>query len=91
MRFSFNSELILCLIYGADVAGGYSPSILDALRRAMDTSKALSMQNAQLQTLTFEEAFRLATLGGSEGKSPAPLLSELKSSHTLQRQTEVLL
>ncbi|XP_036453872.1 guanine deaminase isoform X3 [Colossoma macropomum] len=54
---------------GTDVAGGYSASILDALRRAMDTSKALTMQDAQLQTLTFEEAFRLATLGGSEALS----------------------
>ncbi|XP_066510824.1 guanine deaminase-like isoform X1 [Hoplias malabaricus] len=54
---------------GTDVAGGYSPSVLDALRRAMDTSKFLSMQDAQLQTLTFEEAFRLATLGGSEALS----------------------
>uniref|UniRef100_A0AAR2IMT8 Guanine deaminase n=1 Tax=Pygocentrus nattereri TaxID=42514 RepID=A0AAR2IMT8_PYGNA len=54
---------------GTDVAGGYSPSMLDALRRAMDTSKVLSMQDAQHQTLTFEEAFRLATLGGSEALS----------------------
>ncbi|XP_072520891.1 guanine deaminase [Salminus brasiliensis] len=54
---------------GTDVAGGYSPSILDALRRAMDTSRFLSMQDAKLQTLTFDEAFRLATLGGSEALS----------------------
>ncbi|KAI4902837.1 hypothetical protein NFI96_011721 [Prochilodus magdalenae] len=51
---------------GTDVAGGYSPSILDALRRTMDTSKVLSILDAQHKALTFEEVFRLATLGGSE-------------------------
>ncbi|PWS20831.1 guanine deaminase, partial [Enterococcus faecium] len=46
---------------GTDVAGGYSPSILDAIRRALDTSKTLAIQNPNYQTLTFEEVFRLAT------------------------------
>lgn len=41
--------------------------MLDAIRRAVDTSKALCMQDAQLQPLSYKEAFRLATLGGSEG------------------------
>lgn len=41
--------------------------MLDAIRRAMDTSKALCMQDPQLQPLSYKEAFRLATLGGSEG------------------------
>ncbi|KAA0716974.1 Guanine deaminase [Triplophysa tibetana] len=54
---------------GTDVAGGYSPSILDAIRRALDTSKVLTIQDPDHQTLTFEEAFRLATLGGSEALS----------------------
>ncbi|NP_001018510.1 guanine deaminase [Danio rerio] len=54
---------------GTDVAGGYSPSILDAMRRTLDTSKALTIQDPQHQTLTFEEVFRLATLGGSEALS----------------------
>ncbi|XP_076855136.1 guanine deaminase isoform X2 [Brachyhypopomus gauderio] len=54
---------------GTDVAGGYSPSMLDAVRRAMDNSKALTMRDARVQPLTFEEAFRLATLGGSEALS----------------------
>lgn len=54
-----------------DVAGGYSPSMLDAMRRTLDTSKALTIQDPQHQTLTFEEVFRLATLGGSKGKIPA--------------------
>ncbi|KAG1958389.1 guanine deaminase [Pimephales promelas] len=54
---------------GTDVAGGYSPSMLDAMRRTLDTSKTLTIQDPQHQTLTFEEVFRLATLGGSEALS----------------------
>ncbi|XP_063051556.1 guanine deaminase isoform X2 [Engraulis encrasicolus] len=54
---------------GTDVAGGYSPSILDAVRRALDTSKALTIQDPEHQTLSFEEVFRLATLGGSQALS----------------------
>ena len=51
----------------SDVAGGYSPSMLDAVRRARDTSKALTIQDPAHLTLTWEETFRLATLGGSQG------------------------
>ncbi|XP_062398453.1 guanine deaminase [Sardina pilchardus] len=54
---------------GTDVGGGYSPSILDAMRRALMTSKALKIQDPNHQTLTFEEVFRLATLGGSQALS----------------------
>uniref|UniRef100_A0A8C1QXN6 Guanine deaminase n=2 Tax=Cyprinus carpio TaxID=7962 RepID=A0A8C1QXN6_CYPCA len=54
---------------GTDVAGGYSPSMLDAMRRTIDTSKALTIQDPQHKTLSFEEVFRLATLGGSEALS----------------------
>ncbi|XP_061623297.1 guanine deaminase-like isoform X2 [Phyllopteryx taeniolatus] len=54
---------------GTDVAGGYSASMLDAVRRALDTSKILTIQEPEHQTLTFEEAFRLATLGGSQALS----------------------
>ncbi|XP_061881458.1 guanine deaminase [Entelurus aequoreus] len=54
---------------GTDVAGGYSASMLDAVRRAMDTSKILTVQDQHHETLTFEEVFRLATLGGSQALS----------------------
>uniref|UniRef100_A0A8C5AYL1 Guanine deaminase n=1 Tax=Gadus morhua TaxID=8049 RepID=A0A8C5AYL1_GADMO len=57
---------------GTDVAGGYSPSMLDAVRRTRDTSKALKIQDPVHQTLTWEETFRLATLGGSQGIPPQP-------------------
>lgn len=50
-----------------DVAGGYSASMLDAVRRALDVSKILSIQDPEYNTLTFEEVFRLATLGGCQG------------------------
>lgn len=62
--------MILSVPY-VDVAAGYSPSMLDAMRRTIDTSKALTIQDPQHKTLSFEEVFRLATLGGSEGKFPA--------------------
>ncbi|XP_043967087.1 guanine deaminase [Gambusia affinis] len=54
---------------GTDMAGGYSPSILDAVRRALDSSKVLTIQDPEHKTLSFEEVFRLATLGGSQALS----------------------
>ncbi|XP_029019893.1 guanine deaminase [Betta splendens] len=54
---------------GTDVAGGYSASMLDAVRRAQDVSKFLTIQDPGHDTLTFEEVFRLATLGGSQALS----------------------
>ncbi|XP_040897984.1 guanine deaminase [Toxotes jaculatrix] len=54
---------------GTDVAGGYSASMLDAMRRALDSSKVLTIQSPDHDTLTFEEVFRLATLGGSQALS----------------------
>ncbi|KAF7667887.1 hypothetical protein LDENG_00042290 [Lucifuga dentata] len=51
---------------GTDVAGGYSSSMLDTVRKTLDLSKILTIQNPKYNTLTFEEIFRLATLGGSQ-------------------------
>ncbi|XP_030049725.1 guanine deaminase isoform X2 [Microcaecilia unicolor] len=84
---------------GTDVAGGYCSSMLDAIRRAIDTSKVLyiqyelgqkidcsflhtgsshsnqqtmptsktfSIQKEKYTALSYKEAFRLATLGGSQ-------------------------
>lgn len=50
---------------GTDVSGGYSLSILDAIRQAIIGSKALSFQGVSPE-LTIEEAFYLATLGGAQ-------------------------
>ncbi|XP_068995173.1 guanine deaminase [Embiotoca jacksoni] len=54
---------------GTDVAGGYSASMLDAVRKTLDASKVLTIQDPEHGTLTFEEVFRLATLGGSQALS----------------------
>ncbi|KAG9486772.1 hypothetical protein GDO78_006911 [Eleutherodactylus coqui] len=85
--------------FGTDVAGGYSVSLLDAIRKAIETSKILFMERSKWDTnktenevkgsmtpkginrdaqndkmeknnvLSYKEAFRLATLGGSEALS----------------------
>lgn len=51
---------------GTDVAGGYSASMLDAIRRSMSASNTLKFNKVNETGLTLKEAFRLATLGGSE-------------------------
>ncbi|NXA48212.1 GUAD deaminase, partial [Nothocercus julius] len=51
---------------GTDVAGGYSASMLDAIRKTMMASNALLLNKVNERGLTLEEAFRLATLGGSQ-------------------------
>lgn len=51
---------------GTDVAGGYSSSMLDAIRRAVMVSNILSINKINTKTLTLKEVFRLATLGGSQ-------------------------
>ncbi|NXX41325.1 GUAD deaminase, partial [Tricholaema leucomelas] len=51
---------------GTDVAGGYSASMLDAIRKTMMASNSLQMNKVNETGLTLEEAFRLATLGGSQ-------------------------
>uniref|UniRef100_A0A8C3WNW9 Guanine deaminase n=1 Tax=Catagonus wagneri TaxID=51154 RepID=A0A8C3WNW9_9CETA len=51
---------------GTDVAGGYSSSMLDAIRRAVMVSNTLSINKINAKSLTLKEVFRLATLGGSQ-------------------------
>lgn len=87
------------------MAGGYSTSLLDTIRKAIETSKILFMEKQKKQkennvidtfqkgkmdtnsinsngknstmemeanhVLSIKEAFRLATLGGSEGQRSA--------------------
>ncbi|GAB5579695.1 guanine deaminase isoform X2 [Prionailurus iriomotensis] len=52
---------------GTDVAGGYSSSMLDAIRRAVMVSNILLINKINEKSLSLKEAFRLATLGGSQG------------------------
>ncbi|NXG61099.1 GUAD deaminase, partial [Hemiprocne comata] len=51
---------------GTDVAGGYSASMLDAIRKTMMASNSLQINKSNETGLTLEEAFQLATLGGSQ-------------------------
>ncbi|XP_021397191.2 guanine deaminase [Lonchura striata] len=51
---------------GTDVAGGYSASMLDAIRKTMVASNSLQINKVNETGLTIEEAFQLATLGGSQ-------------------------
>ncbi|KAF6124489.1 guanine deaminase [Phyllostomus discolor] len=51
---------------GTDVAGGYSSSMLNAIRTAMMNSNVLLINEVNAKGLTIEEVFRLATLGGSQ-------------------------
>ncbi|OXB81729.1 UNVERIFIED_CONTAM: hypothetical protein H355_010290 [Colinus virginianus] len=51
---------------GTDVAGGYSASMLDAIRKTVIASNTLKINKVSEAELTLKEAFRLATLGGSQ-------------------------
>nr|XP_026245062.1 guanine deaminase isoform X2 [Urocitellus parryii] len=51
---------------GTDVAGGYSSSMLDAIRRAVMVSNILLINKVNEKSLSLREVFRLATLGGSQ-------------------------
>jgi guanine deaminase len=52
---------------GTDVAGGYSSSILDAIRNCISVSKIYSFAvKKEFAALTVAEAFYLATMGGAK-------------------------
>lgn len=51
---------------GTDVAGGYTPSILEAMRHTIMTAKTLAIEGKETEPLTYKEAIYLATLGGAE-------------------------
>jgi hypothetical protein len=56
-------------VHVTDVSGGYSPSILDAVRNALDVSIHISYgKGSDYVTLSYHEAFYLATLGGARGR-----------------------
>ena len=53
-----------------DISGGYSPSILDAMRLALHTSKAVWFKKGgdnEYVPLNHHEALYLATVGGAQG------------------------
>ncbi|XP_053263758.1 guanine deaminase isoform X1 [Podarcis raffonei] len=51
---------------GTDVAGGYSASMLDAIRKAIMVSNIIHINKEDETCLTLKEVFQLATLGGSQ-------------------------
>ncbi|KAJ3323360.1 hypothetical protein HDV06_001880 [Boothiomyces sp. JEL0866] len=56
---------------GTDVAGGYSPSIMDAMRQALISSKVIHIDShagdeERYEALNFANVFYLATLGGAK-------------------------
>ncbi|KAJ3274413.1 hypothetical protein HDV01_003017 [Terramyces sp. JEL0728] len=56
---------------GTDVAGGYSPSIMDAMRQALISSKVVHIdshagEDTKYEALNFANVFYLATLGGAK-------------------------
>lgn len=56
-------------VHVTDVSGGYSPSILDAVRNTLDVSIHISYgKGSSYVPLTYHEAFYLATLGGARGR-----------------------
>lgn len=57
-----------------DVSGGFSPSMLDAIRSTLQTSRALYIteeiekgEKIDYEPITLDEAFYMATLGGAQG------------------------
>jgi len=51
---------------GTDVAGGYSPSLLDTIRQAVSASNVVHLEKPEYKPLSWQEAFHLATVGGSQ-------------------------
>lgn len=51
---------------GTDVSGGYSVSMLDAIRQTLIAAKALSFSGDPAAAVSLVEAFFLATLGGAQ-------------------------
>jgi hypothetical protein len=60
-----------------DVSGGYSTSILNAIRSALQTSTHILFEKergSNYVPLSYHEAFYLATLGGAKGRQCEALL-----------------
>ena len=51
---------------GTDVAGGYSPSMLNSSRMAVVASHAHQQATGEVAVLDYRHAFYLATLGGAQ-------------------------
>ena len=62
-------HVYMCIF--TDISGGYSPSILDSMRCALHTSKAVWFKkegDPQYIPLTLHEVLYMATVGGATGE-----------------------
>ncbi|ESO98756.1 hypothetical protein LOTGIDRAFT_113990 [Lottia gigantea] len=63
-------ELDIKLGLGSDIAGGYSCSILDAIRSSVEVSHTIAIlnegQNKEYKPINFRDSFKMATLGGAQ-------------------------
>ncbi|KAK7872202.1 hypothetical protein R5R35_001762 [Gryllus longicercus] len=88
---------------GTDVSGGHTPSILDVMHSALDTSIHVFFQHKNIIPLTYHEVFYLATLGGAEalalenevgnlmpGKQFDALIVDMSSHYLLNSEPETL-
>lgn len=64
---------------GTDAAGGYSPSMLDAMRQSINVSKINSLTYPELQPIDFREAIYLATLGGATALNMAETIGSFEA------------
>ena len=76
----FMNMLIYSYMYfhNSDLSGGHTPSILSAMRSAIDTSRAAHFNKEEFRTgdvrdcenaISHHHAFYMATLGGAKGQS----------------------
>jgi cytosine/adenosine deaminase-related metal-dependent hydrolase len=89
---------------GTDVAGGYSPSMLSAIRNAVITHKVLSMHRRPSATTSdteesfdYRHAFWLATMGSAEALGmevsaahrPTLTLCDVRMDETVDRRKHI--
>lgn len=68
----FLDNFLLMNYSPSDCSGGYSSSILDAIRQSLQVSNVLALDRDQdYQRISYKEAFRMATLGGAKGEEGA--------------------
>ena len=60
---------VFCCIFLTDLSAGFSCSMMEVQRCAVQMSQALSLtKSKKYKPLDFREAFRMATLGGAQGE-----------------------
>ncbi len=80
MDFYKYKNLELTIGLGTDVAGGYSLSIFNETKEAIENSKILSIYNKSSKPITIEDAFYSATLGGAKCLSLEKTIGSLEKN-----------